>query len=383
VRPCETCQCFVPFAVEQCPRCGAALERIEVHEEVVERHLMLVGAGAGNGSGNGNGSADGVYSRVSLPPIDGPAGRPKQPTLPKLPQPFSPDPVALGVFLGVPPVGANGAEPAPSLTLVPEAKAGPALAADTFSALLGSPAEDPMPARPVPPVRVAPPNVPGPARPVEPSTPTVVATPVAKLNPFTEPVALPVRRSRFSRRDPFTKRRTRRERLLARLCTVLAIALPLVVVVLRLPLGVRPELGATVVRENVGVATPVTTAPATDPLDDGLALRTRADVRDTLAATESIFPTFKTYAVATPVVMRRALPNLDFVSGKHSSSRVGEVSLAGSADSIVLAEFAGPYECLFARVVNHQPPEAVAGPTGGPCIATAAPGDGWNPLGSD
>jgi len=86
------------------------------------------------------------------------------------------------------------------------------------------------------------------------------------------------------------------------------------------------------------------------------------------------------YASATPAVLRRSLPELAFVTGTHPSRRLGEVSVAGSKHRVVLAEYAGPGECAFARIVDRGEVESTVGPSGARCNAAAAPKNGWSPM---
>lgn len=388
MRPCPTCQCFVPVAAHHCPRCSAALEPTSLREDGggESRDLVLIGALTGtatNGTAsngdtvNGRSSLTGsdhkvrvdaatrsVLARVTLPPIDGPAGRPRQPSLPKLPQPYAPDPLVLAVFLGIPLVSpeAPDAPDAPDVhdqtdvAFAPDVDDSLEVAPDTFSALLGIPKED---LRPPPPPR--------------PPAPALVAVPVATTSVRIEPFVAPGRRRRrlFTRHDPFARTRTRRERILTRICLLLVIAVAGTVIVLRLPVGIRPVLSAIVMRD--GVSTSVTRV-------DPLLRQVRIDLDDTLAVAEEVYPSRNTYAAATPDVLNDSLPQLSFVSGKRVSRRMGEISVAGSAESIVLAEVSKPGECAFARVVGSEQPETAVLAKGKECRASAAPKDGWIPL---
>ena len=109
-------------------------------------------------------------------------------------------------------------------------------------------------------------------------------------------------------------------------------------------------------------------------------LQTRADLRGTLLAAADAYPKYRTYAVATPTMLRHSLPELAFVTGTHPSRRLGEVSVAGSAHRFVLAEYAGPGECAFARIVDRGEPESTIGASGANCSAATAPTDGWSPM---
>lgn len=366
MRPCQTCQCFVPFAVDHCPRCGAALEPIEAADDS-ERRLALVGSGSQSQS---DAVARSVLAQAVLPAIDRPAGRPPRPSLPELPKPVAPEPLVAAVAV-VEPV-AEAVEPVAEVAEpvveeeAPEEEA-PDLVADSFSALLAAPAEDLLPSKPAPPP------------PSRPPVHSLVTVPVAASSPRTEPLPVPKSQRRFARRDPFTRGRTRREKTLTRLCLLLVIALGAAVLVLRLPLGPRPKLGATAKGDGVSssVSIPVPT------LDDSMQLQTRSDLRGTLVATEQLYPVFKSYAVATPAVLKRSLPQLNFVPSVSVSRLIGEISVAASAYGVVLAEYAGPGQCAFARIVGRQPAQTTMGPNGGPCRASAAPPNGWNPLSTD
>lgn len=406
MRPCPTCQCFVPVAAHHCPRCDAALEPIDLHEDggTESRDLVLIGAltGTANGTANGTagngGTANGgtpltgaahdvravdaatrsILARVTLPPIDGPAGRLRQPSLPKLPQPYAPDPLVLAVFLGIPLVDPGPHDthdtharvdvaPTPDVEadVEPEIEEPHELAPDTFSALLGIPREDLLPNAPT----IAPTPT---ASPTRPPAPALVAVPVATSSVHIEPLVVPGRRRLFTRNDPFARSRTRRERVLTRICLLLVIAVAVTVIVLRLPLGIRPELSTIVVRD--GVSTSVTR------FDDPLLLQARIDLNDTLAVAEEVYPSRNTYASATPDVLGDSLPQLKFVAGTRVSRRTGEISVAGSAEKIVLAEVSSPGRCAFARLVGSERAETAELPNDNPCRASAAPKTGWTPL---
>jgi hypothetical protein len=395
VRPCPTCQCFVPVAASYCPRCDAALEPIEVPEaddaarDDGDRDLVLVGAGrlaaALTGSQTlGDPITRSVVARVALPPLEGPAGLPRRPTLPKLPQPFAPDPLVLAVFLGIPlrtqlPVASPAppppapAPPAPSppAPAAPvEAEATPVLSADAFAVLLGTPTTKPVAHRPardlLPVVHDA----------------ALVAVPVTATRGAGAPLQPHLRPRRFARGDPFASRTTRRERILTRTCMFLVMTLALAVVALRLPIGARPQLDASSASVGVSVVS-VPDTPTTTPFAEIIRVQTRVDLRVVVATTARVYPVWSSYAPATPVVLSRALPQFGFVTGTHVSRRVGEMSVAASAHEIVLAEYAGPGECAYARVVDRHTAETAPGPTGTPCRASAAPAHGWTPLGHE
>ena len=151
------------------------------------------------------------------------------------------------------------------------------------------------------------------------------------------------------------------------------IAVAATVIVLRLPLGIRPELSTIIVRDD-GVSTSVTR------FDDPLLLQARIDLNDTLAVAEEVYPSRNTYASATPDVLGDSLPQLNFVSGTRVSRRMGEISVSGSAEKIVLAEVSSPGRCAFARLVGSERAETAELPNGNPCRASSAPKTGWSPL---
>ena len=379
VRACPTCECFVPAAASRCPRCDAALEPVEVRDaapaapEPDDRELVLVGAGTWTASGAADPITRSIVARVSLPPLEGPAGLPKRPSLPKLPQPFAPDPLVLAVFLGVPlrdsvaTVEARVEHPPPTTEPTGELAA-LKLPADAFGALLGIPhgspdphgaGDDLLPNNRA--VETAPVAAPAPA-PVQPTEPVIIAVPIAAATataatpavPSLQPLPRPprLRRPRFTRRDPFARRATRRERLLTRVCMALALTLAVVVLALRLPLGSRPQLGAS----TNGVGSSVASSPATPtttPFADAIRVQTRADLRVVVATTARVYPVWQSYVPATPRVLGRALPQFGFVPASRSSSRMGEMSVAATAHQIVVAEFAGPAGCAFARVTGQ------------------------------
>jgi hypothetical protein len=285
--------------------------------------------------------------------------------------PVTADPLVQAVFLGIP-----SAEAAPEPAIVePEPEPEPEPEVDepepeveepvSFAALLGTVPDDHLlPAKPV----AAP----------QPPAQSLVVVPVAtqSIAPLNGPVAIPVRRRFIHRNDPFTRRRTRRELLLGRACVALAIMFAIAVVVLRLPIGARPELGASGLRSGV-------LFPVTAPVNDGVNAKTRADLRDTLVASGQVFPVWNTYAAASPVVLHRALPKLTFVPGTHDSVRDGQISVSGSRHRVVLAAFAGKGACAFARVIDQGAAQATVGMSGAACRASAAPAGGWYPLVAD
>jgi hypothetical protein len=233
----------------------------------------------------------------------------------------------------------------------------------SFSALLGSPTPEPAASQPddTPAAAVAP-------------TSTVVAVPLAAADHADSALRPLPRRRRFGGRDPFARSMTRRERLLTRLCMTLAISLALALIVMRLPLGARPELGASGV-----AATSSTTFTTTNAFTDAIRVQTRADLEAVITTAERFHPIWKSYARATPDLLNGALPQFGFVTRTQVSQRVGEISLAGSAAELVLAEYAGPGQCAFARVIDRHPAETV-GPTGGSCRASTPPQFGWTAL---
>jgi hypothetical protein len=356
-------------AARRCPRCEAALE--PVCEEVGAQRPVLVGAG--NGAARLNGSPDpaagSVVARLTLPPIDSPALRPRRQRLPKLPQPFAPDPLVLAVFLGIPPLtpddeatDTNGHEVEPLTG-----------SRSTFGALLGTTvaeaAPTPAPAPPADDLLPVP-------RPTTPSPrPAPVAVPLAVADIAVPGLPAPSRRvrTRRSRRDPFARSTTRRERVLARLCMTLAITLALAVVMFRLPLGARPELGAT--------STGGTTAPsvASSPFSDAIREQTHADLQAVITVAQRLELVFRSYVPDTPVLLNRYLPQFGFVARTEPSKRVGEMSVSTSTHVLVAAEYAGPGRCVFARVVDRHTATSV-GPTNAPCSAASTPKLGWTAL---
>ncbi len=385
MRPCPTCDCFVPVAARRCPRCTGALE--PVREEVSpERELARdpVLVGVGRRSSQANGSADAVAQRVvarlTLPPLDSPALRPRRPQLPKLPQPFAPDPLVLAVFLGIPPIKTN-AEPEATNGLQVEPLTG---SRNTFGALLGTAVDAPETARAIDDLLPGS----GPAAPVLTPTPapTVVATPLTAPAPVAVPLAasdiavaataagVPGRRARRSTRDPFARSTTRRERVLARGCWTLAIALAVAVVMLRLPLGARPELGAS------SPTAPSTSSVTSSPFEDAIREQTHADLQAVVTTAQRLNVVLRSYVPATPARLNGYLRQFGFVTRTETSQRVGEMSVATSDHVLVLAEYAGPGQCAFARVVD-QHTATVAGPTAAAtCSAATTPQLGWTPL---
>jgi len=352
VRPCPTCECFVPAAATRCPRCEVALEPIPVAdpvepaEPVVERELVLVGAGVLASPLTGSGHAEAPRRVIQPKP---------RPTLAKRPPSPGTDPLVLAVVLGIP---MEPSVAAPELAPVPDPAPEPAPAPERFSALLGT--DDLLPTTPVA-AAVA----------VEVESPTLVAIPIT---PAAQPetIVRPVRRVRG---DPFARRTTQRERMLTRVCMTLAISLAIAILVLRLPLGARPELSAS----NAGVGT---TAPTTTPFSDAIRLQTQADLTVVAAQAATMYPVFNTFRVVTPVILARKLPQFAFVSGKNQSHSVGTMSVATSTNEIVVAEYAGPGHCTFARVVRSESAQTV-GPIVGPCHASSSPTQGWTRLEPD
>jgi len=371
VRPCPTCDCFVPVTARRCPRCEAALE--PVCEEVGARHAVLVGAGwrASQPCGAGEATASNVMARLSLPPLDSPALRPRRRQLPKLPQPFAPDPLVLAVFLGIPPVTPHDDANAPEVTPDgtddavdrPMPLAGSGI---TFGALLGTSVAAAVPPSPSP---TPPPN----PVPVPPVAVPLVAVPLAAADIAVVGVRADSRRSRRSPRDPFRRTTTRRERVLARLCMTLAIMLALAVLVLRLPLGPRPELGAT---DTVGRSA---SSIASSPFSDAIRKQTHTDLRAVITTAQRLDLVFGSYVPVTPVILNRYLPQFGFVWRGQTSQRVGELSVATSAHVLVVAEYAGTGQCAFARVIDQHMATSV-GPTQASCAASATPPNGWTAL---
>ena len=322
MRPCPSCQCFVSEAAERCPRCEASLERV------------LVAAG--------NVSVEDVAAPVTA------------------------DPLVQAVFLGI--AAAEAATEPAVVEPEPEPEPAPEPEVDepvSFAALLGAVPDDHL----LPNKPVAPP---------QPPAHSLVVVPVATqgIAPLNGPVAVRVRRRFIHRNDPFTRRRTRRELLLGRACVALAIMFAIAVVVLRLPIGARPELGASGLRSGV-------LFPVSGPVNDGVTAYTRADLRDALVASGQVFPVWNTYEAASPVVLHRALPELTFVPGTHDSVRAGQISVSGSRHRVVLAAFTGKGACAFARVIDQGAAQATVGMSGAACRASAAPAGGWYPLVAD
>jgi hypothetical protein len=366
VRPCPTCDCFVPVAARRCPRCAATLA--PVCEEAGAQHPVLVAAGnAARENGSADPPAGSVVARLALPPIDSPALRPRRPQLPKLPQPYAPDPLVLAVFLGIPPV-APGAEATPTNGHDIEPLAG---SRNTFGALLGTTVTNPAPA-PAPAgddlLPFSPPATPS-------SPPAPVAVPLAAADIAVPGVSATPRRvrTRRSRRDPFARSTTRRERTLTRLCMTLAITLALAVVMLRLPLGARPELGAS---DATGTSAPPV---ASSPFTDAIREQTHADLQAVISVAQRLDLVFRSYVPDTPVLLNRYLPQFGFVARTESSTRVGEMSVATSTHVFVAAEYAGPGQCVFARVIDRHTATSV-GPTNALCSAASTPKFGWTTL---
>jgi hypothetical protein len=79
-------------------------------------------------------------------------------------------------------------------------------------------------------------------------------------------------------------------------------------------------------------------------------------------------------------MLRHSLPELAFVTASHPSRRLGELSVAASAHRFVIAEYAGPGECAFARIVDQGRPESVIRASSADCSAATEPSDGWRPV---
>jgi hypothetical protein len=203
-----------------------------------------------------------------------------------------------------------------------------------------------------------------------------VAVPLAVSDIVVPGVPASTRRVRTgrSRHDPFARTTTRRERVLTRLCTTLAITLALAVIVLRLPVGARPELGAT---DAIGKGA---TTLNSSPFADAIRAQTRADLSSVVTIAKRLDLVFKSYVPDTSVLLNHYLPQYGFVARTEPSTRAGEMSAATSAHVLVLAEYAGPGQCVFARVVDRQAATTV-GPIDAPCRAAAAPKLGWTALG--
>lgn len=438
MRPCPNCECFVGDAVRRCPRCAAELEPVEPPEVAPEhdaRELVSVGA-----STTTDPIVRSVMARVALAPIDGPAPTRRAHGMPKLPQPFASDPLVLAVFLGIPrsdlespPPPAPAPAPAPTRDTKPasdepaadlspatiaaimeaaaEITAGgvsahwtphadvpdaalekviagadavleqvahapePAAAVETeaFAPIVEPATDDLLPA-PEPESRPEPPTAAS-----ETTATEITATPIAAPVVLTaDDVAPPPRRRGFKRRDAFTHRATKRERLLTKLCLWLALALGLAVFAMRLPIGVRPQLGASTAQTDGSIGTPE--SPATTPFADAVRIQTRADLQVVVTEAERLDAAWKSYAIAKPAVLAQTLPQFDFVPGSAESTRVGQMSVAGTAGAIAIAEYAGPTGCAYARVTSTRGEQFVVGETGTACRAADLPTRGWGPL---
>ena len=131
-------------------------------------------------------------------------------------------------------------------------------------------------------------------------------------------------------------------------------------IVLRLPIGARPQLGAT-----SSVGSPVSIPAVTSsPFEDAIRVQTREDLGAVMTAAGRLYPLWKSYAVATPTVLNHTLPQFGFVIRTVESQQV---------------EYAGPGQCVFARVVDRHT-AAISGPTHFACRASATPKTGWTAL---
>jgi hypothetical protein len=396
VRPCPTCECFVPEAARRCPRCEAVLEPIERREDAGterdengSREPVLVGAGglAAPLTGSGHAATRNGAARIARPPLAPAAGVTPPPAAAKsLPAPCRADPLMLAVVLGLsdtsvePNAHAAPVVEAPAVDDTPDAaaetnapaeppatvEAEPAAmpSTDRFAAMLGTAlpvatTDELLPAEKA----AAPPT----------SAPALVAVPLAVATPGESAALAPRRRGRRSRSDPFARTTTRRERILTRICMALAITLALGVVVLRLPLGARPDLGASGIPTKGAPSTSVTTE---SEFDQAIREQTQADLQVVIATALRLFPVWKSFVPESPLTLNRAAPQFGFVDRAEPSRRVGEMSVSGSARSIVLAEFAGPGHCAFARVIYRHAPEIIT-PLRATCSALAAPKHGW------
>jgi hypothetical protein len=407
----------VSVTAKRCPRCEAALEPVAAVAPAPAHapELALVGASASVSSAT---TTDPIVRSVVA-----------QVALPKLPQPFATDPAELAVFLGVPvrapepsarPEARAADEPAAQLspaTLAAIADAAAEIAAaaeptvhDTDAALdrviaraneIAEHAIQPAPAAEPDPEPAPEPETPAdreaPAdRDEPPAPPRVLPVPAPAAAPVTEIVATPLaapvviarpetapkprRRKWFSRRDAFTRRFSRRERVMARTCVWLVVVLAFSVLALRLPVGARPELGATTVDTGGQIGSAET--PVTSPFADAIRIQTKADLRVVVATAGQLHAFWKTYAPATPAVLGHELPQFAFVRGAQASVRVGQMSVAATKTRIVFAEYAGPKGCAYGRVVANQDAQVVIGSTAAACRATTPPAKGWSALGA-
>ena len=222
---------------------------------------------------------------------------------------------------------------------------------------------------------------PEPPVPRSPAGSTIIASPLAAPVVLTVPERAPKtpRRKLFSRRDAFTRRFTRRERVLAKTCGWLVVALALSVLALRLPVGPRPELGANTTDNGPSIGTPET--PVTSPFADAVRIQTKADLRVVVATAGDLHSFWKSYVPASPLILGHELPQFAFVSGGHASVRVGQLSVESTKAQIVLAEYAGPKGCAYARLIAGHDAQVVIGASAAPCRATTPPATGWSLLG--
>jgi hypothetical protein len=162
-----------------------------------------------------------------------------------------------------------------------------------------------------------------------------------------------------------------------RIFLTLALSLAALVVALRLPIGARPDVASS----STGVAVaPVSVAPPPSPFGGVFRMQTRADLRVVLTTASRVFPVWKSYVPAMPTVLERALPQFEFVHATQVSSRVGEMSVAASTHRLVLAEFAGPDGCTYARVIDRHSAETATRVSASGCRAASAPAHGWTAL---
>jgi hypothetical protein len=402
-----------------------------------------------------------VMARVVLAPIAERAPH----ALPKLPQPFASDPVAVAAFLGVPVRAPEGPNAEPEARPGPETRATDELPTDlspaTITAIIDAAAEittggvsatwspqpdappdaalerviaqanalpehavvEPAPVELAPvedspvadaPVAETPAPVVEEARRDEPDKPEsdkpesdkpesdepesdepeteppdpeppasgIIASPLVAPVVVTVPETAPKppRRKWFARRDAFTRPTTPRERILARTCMWLVAALALAVLALRLPIGARPELGAsTSTNGQVGTAE----SPITSPFADAVRVQTQADLQVVVATASSLYPVFRSFRLASPEVLQHELPQFAFTGRTEPSVRVGQLSVSAANTQIVFAEYAGPKGCAYARVVLHRTTQFFVGATHSACLAASPPSTGWRPLGQD
>ncbi len=460
MRQCPTCECFVPAAATRCPRCEAALEPIRKPIAGAEAPVLVaVGAGSEAFGPTVWGMPAAADAERPAPTSDDPHALGRYLGIPRRAdradhalddEPARENPPIASTASATnraPKTVGSDATLAAANNAAPEAAADPvakladainaneasraglaasdanasiadelpfALPRDTFSALLGAPADadrpsapsgraaPPIPRLPVIPRRPAPPAAGNGAtvRAVPPSAP--VPAPDAPSAPDPEPnglriepiaAAKPPRTKRFKARaprattrfrghDPFARPSSTRERVLRRICVTLVVALLATVAVLRLPIGARPELGA-----SAPAPAPVVSAPANgaaERADEALRIQALADVTAALDSANAVFRLWNSYLPATATVLHHAAPLFAFTTATTTSKRLGLLSLQRTPAAVVLAEYAGPGRCVFGRAEGGHTGSTVvttseSDATRAPCRASAAPAHGWIP----